>query len=243
MNEIKVYSQAGVIDFGNYHQLLNQAVELAEHIANVEVTEETVKTTKKLLASVNKRVNELEDSRKAVKKQLLEPYEAFEKQVKEIVNVVKEADAMVRQQVKQLEEKEREAKKEKIAELFYKRLNLYPSLQMFAHVDFIENKHLNKTMSLNKVEEELAEWFFQTNQAVALIKDLDDSDEILVEYIKCKNPITAMQIVKERKQMQNEISERKEVKKANTVVIEFDEQFLPQVHVFLKMSGISYIKK
>lgn len=41
---------------------------------------------------------------------MLEPYNEFEKQVKEIVSIVKTADEMVRQQVTQMEEEEREDK-------------------------------------------------------------------------------------------------------------------------------------
>lgn len=244
MNEIIVHSLAGAVSFPNYNEVLNQATELAEHISQLEVTEENIKNTKKMLATVNKRVNELEDSRKSVKKQLLAPYEAFEKQVKEIVSVVKEADTMVRNQVKMMEEAERDSKYNKIVHLFYRRLELYPSLDELFNADhFIENRHLNKTMTMTKVEEEMVQFFVQTNQAVSLIRDLEDADEILVEYVKCKNPITAIQIVKDRKQALADFASRKEVKQANTVLIEFDEQYMTQVHVFLKMSGIPYIKK
>lgn len=244
MNEIIVKSQAGSVSFPNYKEIYNQAVELAEHIASVQVTEETVKTTKKMLATVNKRVNELEDSRKAVKKELLAPYEQFEKQVKDIVMIVKEADTMVRQQVKVLEDLERGEKEQKIHELFDKRVKAYPEVEtLFSHLDFITNKHLNKTTSMNKVEEEMVAFMEQTKQAVSLISDLEDSEQILVEYVRCKNPVQAIQIVKDRKLAEAVISERKAVQTSKTVTIEFDEQFLSQVHVFFKMSSIPYIKK
>jgi hypothetical protein len=244
MNEIIVQSQPGQVSFPNYEEIYNQAVELAEHISQVEVTEENVKHTKKLLATVNKRVNELEDSRKSVKKQLLAPYEAFEKQVKEIVNVVKEADTIVRQQVKLLEEIERGNKRIEISELFLKRIKHYPELvDLFKDNDFVHSKHLNKAVSLAKIEEELVQWLEQTKQAVSLISDLEYSDEILAEYLQCKNPVQAIQIVRDRKIKQAEISGRQEVKSAKTVTIEFDEGWFAQVNVFLKMSGIPYIKK
>lgn len=244
MNEIIVHSHAGSVSFPNYKDIYNQAVELAEHISQVEVTEENVKTTKKMLATVNKRVNELEDSRKSVKKELLAPYEEFERQVKQIVSVVKEADTMVRQQVKALEEQEREEKRQDIISLWVKRINAYPELlDLFTYLDFIDNKHMNKTTSLNKVEEEIVQFMETAKQAVALINDLEDSKEILVEYVQCKNPVQAIQIVRDRKNKLAELSDHKEVKSAKTVTIEFDESWFAQVNVFFKMSGIAYVKK
>jgi ribosomal protein L20 len=244
MNEIIVKSQAGSVSFPNYQEIYNQAIELAEHIAHVEVTEDNIKTTKKMLASVNKRVNELEDSRKAVKKELLKPYEVFENQVKQIVAVVKEADTMVRQQVKYMEEQERQEKREAIIKLWVRRMDLYPELMdVFTYLDFITPQHLNKTTSLNKVEEEMVAFMEQTKQAVMLIADLEDSEEVLVEYMRCKNPVQAIQIVKDRKQAQSALAPKRPIDKSKTVTIEFDEQFLSQVHVFLKMSSIPYIKK
>lgn len=244
MNEIIVHSHAGEIFFPNYEDILGQAKELAEQINSVEVTEENVKLTKKMLATVNKRVNELEDSRKAVKKQLLEPYEAFEKQVKEIVSIVKEADNTVRTQVRELEEQERQAKYESIRLLWVRRINLHPELiDLFTHLDFITNQHTNKTTPMSKIEEEMVTWLQQRSADVKFLNSLENANEIIVEYIRCKNPVQAIEVVKERKRIQEEVAGSKMTELAKTVTIEFDEAFLLQVHVFFKLSNIPYIKR
>ena len=112
--------QQGNINFPEYKRLKQQAQELAEWISNIEVSAENVKENKKLLAAVNKSVNELETRRKAIKNCMLEPYKLFEEQVKEIVGIVKDADEIVRQQVKALEEQERQEKKAKLCKKFIK---------------------------------------------------------------------------------------------------------------------------
>ena len=52
-----------------------QAVIYQNQIKAVEVNEENIKESKKLLAAVNKRLKELEDKRISVKKMMLEPYQ------------------------------------------------------------------------------------------------------------------------------------------------------------------------
>ena len=61
-----------------------QALQLAENLQSVEVNEDNLKQSKKLLAAVNRRKKELDDERIRIKKVMLEPYQEFEEQVKEI---------------------------------------------------------------------------------------------------------------------------------------------------------------
>jgi hypothetical protein len=130
----------GSVVFGAYHDLKQQASELAEQIRTVDVNEENVKQSKKLLAEVNKRVKQLEDKRISIKKMMLEPYQDFEEQVKEIVGIVKDADAFVRSQVKELEEKERQEKEIQIHELFTKRIQHYSFREIVPFMDFAKPK-------------------------------------------------------------------------------------------------------
>ena len=108
----------GYILFDEYEQIKMQAVALADEIEAVEVNEDNIKTSKKLLAAINKDLKQLEDNRISIKKAMLQPYDVFESQVKEIVNIVKQADNEVRKQVKYLEEFERLQKEAAIEELF-----------------------------------------------------------------------------------------------------------------------------
>ncbi|MGK9347623.1 DUF1351 domain-containing protein, partial [Melissococcus plutonius] len=79
----------GTIQFSAFDQIKQSATKLANHIEKVEVTEDNVKESKKLVATVSKQVKKLNDKRIKVKRQMLEPYNDFEKQVKEITDIVK----------------------------------------------------------------------------------------------------------------------------------------------------------
>jgi hypothetical protein len=244
MNELVIPSvshQVGAVHFHNYEEILQQATELAEYVSNVVVTEESVKATKKMLASVNKKVTELEDGRKAIKKELLKPYEEFEKQIKTIAKVVKDADQVVRSQVRELEEQEREGKRCQIEKLFNKRSVLYPNCNMFDSASFIRPTHLNKTVSIDKVEQEMVQWFEQRKQDVEFIKDQNNADDILVEYVQSQNVIQSIQIVELRERNKREITGNKETPKQETsVTIVIDGKDLAHVEFLLNNSNIKY---
>lgn len=159
-NELTIDTQhieviQGSIDFKYYEIIKQQAVNLANEIAAVEVTEENIKQSKKLLATVNKRLKELEDKRISIKKMMLEPYATFEEQVKEIVAIVKNADQEVRNQVKHLEEIDRIVKKEAIEYLFMKRKVLYSLGSLIQFEEFLQSKHLNKSTTMESVEKDM----------------------------------------------------------------------------------------
>lgn len=215
MNEIDIKSPSvevykGIIAFNNFEVLYDQALQLKSYIESVEVTEESVKATKKMLAAVNAKVKELEDKRIQVKKEILSPYEQFEKQVKQIVNVVKEADQEVRKKVKGLEEQEREVKEILITELFNRRKPLYPTLFMFNVEDFLTPKHLNKTTSGKSIEEEMVQWFETRKRDLELINTMEDSTALLMEYMNSYDLAAAMKIVNVRKEKEKAIESMKE---------------------------------
>lgn len=179
ISEIKVTK--GIIKFTGFEELKSQALEVAEFVSSIEVSEENVKEAKKLLAKVNKSINALEDRRIAIKKEILEPYNEFESKVKEIVGIVKEADTKVRDKVRELEEIEREEKRKEIEEIWNLRKQQYD----FDFVDFerfLTPQHLNKTTSIKKVEEEMVEFLEKVNKDLETIKVLSNSREVLIEY-------------------------------------------------------------
>lgn len=203
----------GSVVFGAFHDLKRQAIELAEQISNLEVNEENLKMSKKLLAEVNKRVKQLEDERIAIKNTMLEPYKAFEDQVKEITGIVKEADAIVRNQVKAMEEREREEKEMVLWELWHRRIKQYSFGDIVPFVDFAQARHLNKSTSIESVEKEMIQFLEKVNNDLQVINQLnDDVNDHINAYLNTYDLGQAMIIVKENKARKEQIN--KAVKKA-----------------------------
>lgn len=223
----KVHYQIGSVQFANYDEILSQATELAALIKTVDVDENSIKGTKKLLASVNKKVKELEDERIRIKNELLTPYLEFEKQIKTISAVVKESDNDLRSKVRELEELERQEKNRIIEGLFNKRITLYPTLSFLTPDRFITQQHLNKTSSLNKIELEMVQWLEQRQREVEIIKLTDGADMDI--YIQTLDLVLSLP------------RPTVDTPKIQYKSIQIDETRMAEVKLYLKLSGINHI--
>lgn len=212
-NEIKLYDPGielvqGSVRFPSAQDLLKEAQTLNEHLSTVIVTEDTIATNKKLVAQVRKKADELDNARKLVKKELLKPYEDFEKEVKEIVNTVKEGENMVRDQLNTLEEERRESVRQEIIKLYDLRLKKYPELvkHNIGVTYFLKPKHLNKSTSMDKVEQEMVTFLESTNKDLGVIAKSQYPEEIFVEYFENGGVLNeAIANITERKEREMEV--------------------------------------
>lgn len=242
LNQIVV--NPGTIIFNEFDSLKAQAIDLAERIEQVEVNEDTVQFSKKMLAAVNKRLKEMEDKRISIKKEILTPYILFESQVKEIVNIVKNADNLVRDQVRELEEIEREEKRSKIAATFAKRVKQYVFQDVFRFDDFIKPNHLNKSTSINSIETDMVTWLEKLDADLKVINSLPNSEEVLTEYHDTKDLSVALTIVNDRNERKKQVE--KLVKPSGKSVIQSfvitlsDEKDMKLVTMFMDHNNIKY---
>jgi len=197
----------GSISFPVYEELINQAKGVAEYVSSIEVNEENIKEAKKLLANVNKSIKVLEDRRITIKKEMLMPYESFEKKIKEIVGIVKEADTIVRQQVKELEEIERIKKQNEIKEIWNKRIGLYEFNDLMQFVDFLKPEHLNKTTSLKNIEEEMVDWMENTQKDLSVLNTMEDGDKLTLLYLESRSISTAIEKLNQQRESLRKINE------------------------------------
>lgn len=214
MNQIQEYQiqvLPGGITFPEYETLLQEAKQIAQAIDQMEVTEENIKSTKKTLATVNKAVKRLNDERIRVKKLVMAPYEEFAEQVKEIETIVKTADERVRQQVRDMEEAEREGKKEALCEIYEKRIQLYDFARIMTFDDWLTPQHLNKTVTMKKVEEQMTDWLEKVERDIEALSKMQHPEELIRTYKNTQDMALTMQIVeaavKEREEQKAVVQE------------------------------------
>lgn len=243
----QIVFKQGYIEFNEYENLKQQALELAEYIAAVEVDPENVKESKKLLAAVNKQIKILEDKRIVIKKCLNEPYMEFEQQVKEIVQIVKEADEIVRQQVKALEEKERQAKQDLLAEIFNKRMVHYSFRDLFSFEDFLKPQHLNKTISIDAVEKEMIAYLEKLTKDLKAIEAMPKAQEVLSLYMDTKDLAAALTMQQQQEQRKQQIEQAQALKKETGNKIAYlvsvncaNEKELKLLTMILEQNGFEY---
>lgn len=241
------------IEFVGFEELKQSAEKLAANVQHVVVNEENVKESKQLIASINREIKTIDDERIKLKKEVLEPYNKIDNQVKEIESIVNEASSIVKEQVKSLDEAERAEKEKKIHALFERRIKHYPFKDLFSFEDFLKPKHLNKSETMNKVEDSLVNWLERIKKDYTVIKKQDRADEILTEYIKTQSLATALNTVEERhreieqssQQIQNNLSkrERKQQEQAEKwVTLEVKENDLDFIEYLLSNGDIEYRK-
>ena len=205
MNEIKPYEpdiqyKKAPVLFSNYQSLKKQALQIADFVSSIQVTEDTMKAAKKMITTTRKAVKGLDSKRLEIKKAILEDYNTFEKQVNELKKIVDDADMTVRSQVKELEEKERETKKKAIKDIWDKRISMYDAQKIPNLFDrWLRPEHLNKTKSLTATEKEMTSFLESIQKGIDGIGLMPDSSEIMAAYIHCLSLSDAIAEVNQKK--------------------------------------------
>lgn len=182
--ELKIYNptEEGFIKeiLWNHTEIKNEVAEKVKHYANLVYTDDQIKDAKSDRATLNKFVKALEDKRKEIKKQCLEPYEKFEAQMKEIIAIVNEPIAMIDSQVKEYEELK---KSEKLANIqaYFDEKNTYDFLKLD---DIMNHKWLNASVSMKSVQEAIDERFLQVAKDIATLSTLPEFGFEVTEVYK-----------------------------------------------------------
>ena len=189
------------VNFPAYEEYKEKAYAVAEHIFHMDVTEENIKEAKQTLAKSRKLTDRLDRARIDMKKDILRNYTAFERQVKEIIAIIDDADREVRSKVKDLEEAERREKKEEIYELWLKRVPAYDydlleAVLPNAFDRWLTPKHLNKSMTMKAIESDMTAWIQKTIAEITTLKDM--GDDYLEAYTYTGDMAKAIQQVKQR---------------------------------------------
>lgn len=164
----------------NFEELKAEITAKAALYKNMVYTDDSIKQAKADKAALNKFITALEDKRKEVKKQCLQPYEAFEKQMKELVAIVDEPVQLIDSQVKAYEDKQKADKLEKIQEFW----------EGTEHPEWLkcnqifDQRWLNASFSLKKVQEAIEERLIQIEADVATISSLPEFSFEAMEVYK-----------------------------------------------------------
>lgn len=170
------------VSFPQYESILERVIKIRDYLERIEVTEESLGNAKKLIAGIRKEIDKLNRQRIDSKKIYLRPFEEVEVQIKEISDIAMQADISIRSQTRRLEELERERKEDQIREIFDKRIKRYKFPVEVKFEDFIRPSHLNKSVSLNKVEKEMATWLEERKIDIEYLTNQNEDVKLLNYY-------------------------------------------------------------
>lgn len=186
----------------NHEELKTEIAEKMQEYKTLTFTEDSIKEAKADRAKLNKLKSAFDDERKRIKKLCMAPYDTFEKQVKELIALIDEPIQLIDAQIKEVEQLKRDEKRKAIEELFSG-----IGSQSFVTLEAIwDEKWLNATVSMGKIEEQMKSRMYQIADEVYTIHNLPEfSFESLEVY---KNTLDLNKAIQEGKRL-SEIQKRK----------------------------------
>lgn len=215
MNEIQVVvkQQPGMIRF-NYEDIESMLKEKLEFYKDAVVTEDGKNVAKKEVASLRKLKKEIDDRRKAVKKEWNIPYEEFNAKVMALLSMIDGPIDLIDKQVKAFDEKQRQEKQNKIRELYEKLVGDARVYLKFERV--YQPAWGNVSMSMKKVQEELQAKIDAVNKDIMTINSMQSEavPEALEIYKQSLDAMEAVRHINQYETQKQKILEMERQRKA-----------------------------
>ena len=179
-------------------------------------TDENLAQVRAFRADLNNTFKDLEEQRKAVKKSIMGPYEAFERVYKEcITEPFKQADTSLKEKVTAVEDGIKAECESKMREYF-------SELCVAERVDWLKFERVGLKITLDvarqkshaKLREQIAGFVAGVSQAVNTISKVENAEEIMAEYRQCLDMGRAIGIVQDRHQRIEEERQAAEARRA-----------------------------
>lgn len=199
MNELIKLTQLPVIE-ENLKIMKEQVKNRTAEAVALVCTEDTLADVKAVRADLRKSFDALEEQRKAVKKAVMGPYEAFEEVYKDCVSdSFREADIQLKGKI-DATENEIKGRAEQAAKEYF------DELCQAEHVDFLTWGQTGITVSLTDARQKtlatlrgkVADFVVKVAQAVNAIAEMENAEEIMAEYRQSLNLPQAIAAVSDR---------------------------------------------
>ena len=160
-----------VIGF-NYDELKAELAERLQHYKGLVVTEDAIKEAKADRANLNKLRTAIDTRRKDVKKAYMVPYNAFESQCKDLLDLVDAPIKAIDDQLAAFEEKRKQEKLRNV-ELEYERIIPQAQKEIIPLRRIFDKSWLNATMSIMKIDDALQEWSKRVGADLLVLSTVD----------------------------------------------------------------------
>lgn len=166
------------IDF-NFGELKQEMTAALAKYNGLVYTDESIKDAKTDRATLNKFKDALENKRKEIKKQCLEPYEAFEKKIKELTALVDKPILAIDAQVKSFEQAQKDEKKATIRAFYDDHIGDLAALLPFDKI--FNEKWLNATVKIAESQESIMQTIGRVSSDLRTIANIKSEFELQVK--------------------------------------------------------------
>lgn len=154
----------------NYEEIKQGLTEKVSYYETIVYTDEQISEAKKDKANLNKLKNAMNDERKRIQKEYMQPFNVFKEKIDELIEIVDKPVKMIDRQVKAYEDKEKQDKLEAIKELFNS-----IGFQPFVKLEMImDEKWLNKSESMKKIEEQMQNEMYRIGNEIITLSNLPE---------------------------------------------------------------------
>lgn len=194
----------------NNEELKEEIAEKMQEYTSLVFTEDTIKEAKADRAKLNKLRTAFEDERKRIKKLCMAPYDAFEKQVKELIALIDEPIRLIDGQIKEVEEQRKVEKKGEILEFYESVIGSLKGILPFDRV--FRQEYLNVSKSMKSIKDEIQALLDRVNSDLDTIEGFGSKHELQIKdvYLKTLNLSVAMQEKARLDEVERQLAERKQ---------------------------------
>lgn len=154
----------------NYSELKRELEEKVSVYSNMVYSDDQIKSAKADRADLNRLKKALNDERIRREKEYMQPFNVFKAQINEIIGIIDKPVALIDKQIREYEEQKRQEKKRKIEDFF----TTYPHPEWLKLSQIWEERWLNASVSLKRVQEEIDGHVVNIEQDVATLSDLPE---------------------------------------------------------------------
>lgn len=151
---------------------------------NVVYTEDNMKQAKADRAELNKLTKAIEERRKKVKNIIMEPYTAFEDEIKEVLELIDKPVGIIDKQVKAFEDQQKKEKKKSIQKSYDEVIGDLTEVLPFEKV--FDSRYLNQTYKLATAQDDVKAKIEKVRTDLATIDSLESKYKLNTKdvYIK-----------------------------------------------------------
>lgn len=173
--ELKIYSpqDAGFIKKieWNFEELKAEITAASEEYAASVYTDDTIRNAKADRAKLNKFVDAMETKRKELKKKVLDPYNQFESEEKQLVAIIQKAINNIDSQVKDYERRQREEKTAKVREFYEDNIGDLANYLPFERV--FRPEYANQSVTMKSIEKSILETIQKVSEGLAILNEVE----------------------------------------------------------------------
>lgn len=197
----------------NKEQIKEAVVSITEQYRGIAYTEEQLQEAKADRAKLNAMKNDISARRIQVKNALLEPYNKFEAEVKEVVALIDEPIAMIDEQIVAYEERTKEEKRQALEKFFAENRGSLPEQITFERI--FNPKWLNKSSSLSSCKNDIKKLIEDISADLAAIRSaLDERYSVYAEEFYLKREMNLSHALAEANHIQEMDRKAEEERKA-----------------------------